>query len=481
MDVCLSNAFASVHAAPDDEPLLPKYFVDTNAVQQISASAERVLFVGSKGSGKTAAFRRFTEFGQKPDIAVGISPGTHELAMPRVDVSSGACSRELQYEIVLELLRKYSDVRKRSRAAKKARNHIEKFTTALKGAGGRLRGVSILGNGISLADPTSRTVAGLVGRGEVQEARETLQAICRDGNDVRLAIDDPEDVFSASATLDVNLMGGLFLAIGSLSQLSPRLQVISFVKSHVFEATRRHVADLDHYYPHKLGKLWWDEPSFIALLTERVNAFCGAKSWPKALFGSKISDRKLRKYWDYILPRLLTGARDLIKWTQLAVAFAAGQSRSYVSIEDYKAVEHTFSEEVLSTLCVAESTNYPGLEHVLQRAFATVPTSSFRGVGELSQHFEHLYSSDEDFGRLFQHFDWLATEDSSTLPGKLLRVGVLGLRVGDETLLPYSQNYSDDALQQSTEVFLAPALGSAIDSRSRQPYGRRPPRGRKRK
>jgi hypothetical protein len=263
-----------------DDTRLGGYHVVTPAVRDLAAfKSAQGLAVGLKGIGKTAAYRYLVEFDKKtPDVTVGIDSNNYSLYLVNKDLKYDACRKQFRHDIILEALRAFSDssegVQDKVPASlvKAAKKQVKSYAAMLGKLGANLQGlsVSILGCGFTLPLASQQPVAiGLRTNKEIGSALDTLKDICSAGVRIRIVIDDPENVFSASNELDVPLVGGLCLAALELADLIPNLKVIVLLKTHVYYPVVSRVDDL-RGYPDHMGRLSWDVDTLTSVVNDRL-------------------------------------------------------------------------------------------------------------------------------------------------------------------------------------------------------------------
>ncbi len=460
----LGKAFASLDASPTKEPNLEKHFVWTRAITQIrERDRQDCILVGLKGIGKTAAFRSLTEFGQMPDVLVALSPENYALELRKSDLSAPSYSHEFEYEITLELLRKLKEVKPAGlpqRTLRDASQHLKIFAAAVAQLGGRIRSVSVLGSGLSISDPNVQTVSGLTAREDALKARTTLVNACEAGVRMLLVIDDPEVVFSSSGTVDSNLLGGLCLAVGTISSLSRNLKAILLMKSHVYSPVSAAVSDRDKFQ-NLVVRLWFSAEELKQVVAKRINFFCEEPNWQARLFGPSISAPSLEKIWgETLLPNLRNGPRDLVYWLSLACSRASEAGREFINEQDLQVTLPRASRESLETLGATYAETYPQLKKVLAAIFKTSARSVFT-LRSLSSHIDNLLASDRDYQALHT-IPWVAEQTSFSMPELLFRCGTLAIRDGGRWVFPYSPEYHEGTFEDADKVRLAPALVPAV-------------------
>ena len=85
---------------------LKDYFIRTRAIDELLRfESEKVIAVGLKGLGKTAAFRYFNEFETESDIIIGIDPEKYTLHLPNQNLHYATCRKQFEHDLVIEALK----------------------------------------------------------------------------------------------------------------------------------------------------------------------------------------------------------------------------------------------------------------------------------------------------------------------------------------------------------------------------------------
>lgn len=466
----LTKAFSSLNASSREESQLAKYFVVTRAIEKVAnPSSKESVLVGLKGIGKTAAFRYFSEFGSSSDILISLAPSTYAIHLQKVSYSPEACSHQFEYEIAVELLSKFVSEKKNlggkvSHALfREAEKHKDTFVGKLTKFGGRVTGVSILGCGLQLSDPKVSILTGLKGRKDELAAISTLCKVCDAGVTMKLVIDDPEEIFSAAESIDENLIGGLIIAGARLNELSNNLKIIILIKSHVFETISESVGDLDKY-PGRDTRLWWSPQELQQAISRRVAHFCKLKKvpWYKTVFGNEFEEAELDKLFEYILPNIRNGPRDLILWFQLALDSAEKEGRKCITYDDFQAVFPDMSRKSLRTLGAIYKKKYDGLPKFIKSLFGGATDKEFTPA-QLVKHIQNLMLNNLDYQRLMS-LPWLGSTPSYDQPEILFRCGLLGYKWKNKKILPYMDSYELEKFQNAESYFLIPALVPSVQT-----------------
>jgi len=448
-----------LRAAQDDE--LGGYYFVTPSVSDLAGFATGCsLAVGLKGIGKTAAYRYLSDFDRKtPDVTVGIDSDRYSLYLSERDLKTDACRKQFKHDIILEALRAFGaspDSFKRrpdANLVKAAGTQVESYAALLKKAGARMQGfsVSVLGCGFTLPVGTSPVALGLRAGKDVNSALYTLKAICDSNVKIRIVIDDPENVFSATNKLDVPLVGGLCLAALELSQLISNLKVIVLLKTHVYYPVLSRVDDLHDYTDH-MARLSWDKESLVSAVNSRLK-WSGTK-WADVFSGGEEAGRSLVKA---MCQNIRNGPRDLLRWIDLSLKSETGNKISKDTIDKTRTMS---SRHSLGELESAHADLYPRVGEVLKIVFRGKGGHKF-ALSELKEHIKTLLVKDREMIAAWK-VRWMQGLTASMLPDLLFKVGALALWMGPQIVLPYEEGYHSANFESCSHVSLVPALIEAL-------------------
>jgi len=441
---------------------LSSYITKTKAIDALlDFKSTAVVAVGLKGIGKSSAFRYLTEISIDSNQAIiGINPDKFALHLTNRDLNYTTYRKQFEHDIVIEALRAIierqevlqTQVSGINSLIESARKEQKAYLDAVKKFIGRGVGVSVLGFGLSLGKAESPVLVGLRPEKDVQSQYDTLSAICRAGVKVRIVVDDPEQVFSASRTLNEELVGGFCLAAIRLSDAIPNLKIIALLKTHVYQPVLRSVDDLRRYPEHMIP-LRWTPDELIELLQRRVKA--EGQKWVDLFEGSETNAKSLIRNELKNITR--NGPRDLLR--TLDVAFQKSTTGKVGRSELGKARERA-AQDSLDELTSAYNSLYPQLGDVVTVVFRDSAGRSYT-IKELREHIQNLMVNDHDMKALSK-LKWLQSRSSQTLPELFFETGVLALESGSNLTLPYEGEYTLDQFRKTQSIRLVPALIAAI-------------------
>jgi len=333
-----------------------------------------------------------------------------------------------------------------------ARKEQKAYLDAVKQFIGRGVGVSALGFGLSLGKAETPVLVGLRSEKDVHSEYDTLSAICLAGVKVRIVVDDPEQVFSASRSLDEDLVGGFCLAAIRLSDAIPNLKIIGLLKTHVYQPVLRSVDDLTRYPEHMI-RLRWTPDELLELLQRRIMA--EHQKWTDLFEKSEADSRGLIRSELKNITR--NGPRDLLR--TLDLAFQKSRTGRVGKSELGEARERA-AQDSLDELTSAYNNLYPQLGDVIRAVFRDSASRSYT-IRELREHVQTLMVNDHDMKALSK-LKWLQSRSSQTLPELFFEIGIVALESGETLTLPYEGGYTLDQFRRAESIRLVPALVAAI-------------------
>jgi hypothetical protein len=438
------------------DPNLADYFTVTGVLGAVGRFDDpKALVVGITGIGKSAAFRYLADLDETPEITVALNPDRYTLHLPRADLNYRTCQKLFEGDLVIECLRAVTEhhgklvgkVRARDLAG--ARATVDEYVKKVKSAAGRVSGISVLGCGLTVSPGKDKVPVGLTQDDGGAKAVRLLKTICGQGVRIRIVVDDPEQVFSASQQLDPHLVGGFCMAALRLSADIPRLKVIVLLKTFVYYPLLRVVTDFGKY-PDSTGSLSWSEEELADVIERRADwagvrlqdVFNGA---PRALVADMASEVR-------------DGPRDLLRWVYYALQ-QAGEGKAGRAEVD--AARDSMAAGCLTELTSSFQAEYEDLEVVLRILVAELGGKRVP-LSELREHIRSVRLENDELKELGRRLQWLQRATASTLPVVLLRAGALVLESDGRQTFPYQAGYTEKALEQADKVGLVPAVAAGL-------------------
>jgi hypothetical protein len=405
-----SSALASLrlgeHVAENESRTLEDYFLDTHLYQAVLRGGAR-LFVGRKGTGKTATLLRATRAfeGDRRVVACSIQPSSYDLSgFERIMAGIGA-SRDTR-QVLIESFWKYllysqmaldflTEVRKRP-AGLAHRSPEWELDRYIRGPGDvfnrdfgvridrALQSLEAADFGADLAGDRASLANAL--HSELIARLRKLFAACLTHRDrVAILVDnldaswDPrEDLTDAS-----DLLLGLITAARKIARELERsipttgrheieVSVAVFLRSDIFERLRTRAPEPDKIPLERIE--WDDEDTLLRVVGERyVAAVNEDDARPQELwerfFTGEVHGRSPSAY---VVQRVLPRPRDIVWWCNAALDVATQRGHAQVTPDDLITSEKLYSRFAMDALQV-ELGSLVGDPEALLYAFMGMP------------------------------------------------------------------------------------------------------------
>lgn len=467
-------------AAENEIRGLRDYFVRTGQFRQAIQGHAR-LVIGRKGSGKTAIFYEARDYAKRghESLVLDMKPDGHQFTKLREAVLSELSTGQQEHTItafwtfilLAEIAQKVlaEDFRWAHRDPDRLRRYqaLEDVFLELGLASGddlsqrllRLvdRLIARFGahGDISVRDDLTELVFGR----DIQSLSETTSDyLTAEKSDVWLLLDNIDKSWVARGTTseDMMIVRGLLEATRKLErqleQHSVEFNCLVFLRTDIFDHLTREIPDRGKDTPVRLD--WDDADVFKEIIKRRIQASTEIEGDFDAIWRAVCTDRVgAEDSFGYILSRTLLRPRDLLTFVQRAVEVALNRGHSFITAEDIKQAEQSYSEDMLLALVFEIQDTHPGLSDSLY---------GFHG--------RHGGISSED-ARATLSLAGISDSDISASLDLLLWFGFLGARLkasGDET---YShevrfnlRRLTHPIDQGNSEYVIHPAFRSALDA-----------------
>jgi len=408
IDYSLSSIRIGDPMAENEEvPLVEEYFVLTAAYKEVLRPSV-TMFVGRKGSGKTAnLLKAAAELGaDRRNLVCIVKPPSYELAsitqvlgnLKERDSRGFALESFWKYliytEIAIELVKRIrfrlsKQVMKEEEAlvefARVEADDLEKpFAVRLERSSRRLL------EALTIKEIDESDVEGFRGRvsealhkGPLRDLREAIASAFTTGGQIAVLIDNLDKTWDrkGDVTPAATVILGLLSAVHRVSSEFRSLDVPKdpinvgvsiFVRSDIMVHLKSEAREPDKI---SLSRLEWDdEDALIRVIDERFSAASGRsitapEAWTK-LFIGEVNGIPPRAYF---VRRCLPRPRDLVYFVKAALAKAVDRSHKQVTATDITDAEKDYSYFALQTALVEGQTRIPELDDVLL-AFAGCST-----------------------------------------------------------------------------------------------------------
>ena len=467
---------------------LPSYFIQTPEFKQ-ARNGDRHLFVGSKGSGKTAIYETLSEeFSRRQCIVVSIAPASFEfprlaavfeehLSHAHWEFVYGSFWR---YVLVTEILRAVGDKfmsfllseagsapqRGPMRQKPKSKNYAQvlidwlgqneellalDFTTRVRTVAAKLSEAT------GSEEERRAQYEDILQNVRMYEVQNHLRSLSKKF-EIRLLADDLDRNWSprneSSKRLIIALLGSIH---DLMDKLGPTFKPAVFVRRDVYRWLLHNDPEILQRDPAELS--WTDEglERMIAVrIKERTDSDLDQPHalW-ESIFPSSINGQTTSMF---VAERTLKRPRDMIQFCQKATEVAQRAGRTSVSEEDLHAAWEGTGEAILAQLEIEYRFSYPGIAAIALSLMDWPRRTQWRYARE---RLAESHSQDPDL-------DWLPDEDQALgLLEALYTLGVVGIE-GPGRRLSYAVSRSFQEarpmLQEDSIIGIHPALWRYLGS-----------------
>lgn len=386
----LQTLYLGTYAAENERDTLDDYFVETGAFTE-GLNAQSALYVGRRGSGKTATFLRIADSlrQKKQNLVVEIFPRDYELDGLLEVFSRFAATAERGF--LAESLWKfllYSEIAKAAYESLLERpTHLPcterenalvqfvelnrelvlgPFSARLDKAMSRLK---VLGKD---ADDLHLRVSELLHQDLIQKIRKLLPGALEGKERVVLLVDNLDK--SWTPDLNVDELGSLIFGLLNVRQsllkefqsgpgerTNISLSVLVFLRSDIFGKLLSLEREADKI---EYKTLNWRDQGLLRRIVER-RFFSSSKNvdnengvWYR-YFCEKIGPQRTR---DYVVETVLPRPRDIVFLSKAALSSAINKGHTLIEEEDILEAERLYSKHALDALLNESRVLYPRLE-----------------------------------------------------------------------------------------------------------------------
>ncbi|WP_368774897.1 hypothetical protein [Bacillus aerius] len=390
----LSSLLLGDHVAENENHDLVEYFLETAEYKE-ALNAQQVLFVGRKGTGKTANLIKIrnTMIEDKRNFVVSIQPQGHEFEGVLKIINNLKKGSEqghliesvwkflIYTEIGRQLFDYLDNLPLHYQKTEAEDNFIDfvKINERVINADFTLRLENIVNNLNSLSSEESMEesrlrVSEYLHETMIKELRNYLGLVLEGKEKVTLLIDNLDKGWNDSTELEnmSQLLSGLLNVVhkitdefhkNSYKHLKVNLSLIVFLRSDIFSRLMSFVDERDKV-PYK--NLSWNDPLMLFRIIEnRVDYSSNGVTSPEALwkeyFCENINGIPLKEFVsNLIIPR----PRDIIFFFKSALHEAVNKGHSIVEEEDFLDAEYAYSEYALSSLFPENGKRVDDLESI---------------------------------------------------------------------------------------------------------------------
>ncbi len=454
--------------AENEPSTLENYYIETTPYREALAGS-RQLFVGRKGTGKTANMLALASEIQtdRDNVVVILQPVGYEIeSLVRLfksyrerDTKGYVIESLWKFLLLTEIANAtYSYIDQQP--AWVQRGESEKtLMDLLDGNDGTLKG--------DFSVRLERSVAALLETGHsesVEQQRKGISEALHDGalgtlraalgevlshkNRVAILVDNLDKAWIRNSDIEQmsEFLLGLFTAGGQLltdfRRKDSRRKAVNctaaiFLRADIFSKVLERAREPDKIV---VTRLIWDDPEILSSIVER--RFIAAH--PKANSGAELWSRyfpdpvKGKSAKDYILSRILPRPRDVVYLVKTAISNAVNRSHQHVKPIDVTDAEYIYSRYAMESILVENSITIPQLEVVLYE-FAGSP--AVVTYAQLTSILEKSRIPQEKYEAVIQHLVWLS---------------FLGLEIGRDEFV-----FSDDLKEYRKNFVLAQRIAGS--------------------
>jgi hypothetical protein len=365
----LGQSFAEYDVVRTD----PQMFVETPSMRAAAGRvASKCIFVGRRGSGKTAT--TYYLEGRDSKRTALILPELFSSLDVYVKSDSESLSQRTFKTIVTSFKRSLLDEavaawQKNGSFSfvaahtfdeiKKERNFVEQFEFDTRTLG-------LVEEGINTLHAANEKEWNRFNQRSRKLIEQIIDASAEPKRNLLILIDRIDEDWDGTNDA-VTVLMALMHACVELNAISPSISVLLFVRENMFDRVRQ--ADLEFSrLETSVISLDWTRELLRELVERRLRRHLIAKpalggpTWNAFFEGEEVSENMV---FSFCQPR----PRDILAYCSFALQIAQSHQHSKVMLEDLAAAKRRFSESRLKELCDEYAENYPQLRLVLTRFF----------------------------------------------------------------------------------------------------------------
>lgn len=441
------------------DPNFASYGVRTDSLNRLITPNDRpLLAIGLKGVGKTAGFKLLSSAGGA-DIIRSINAESLQVIEGARQKPTLQYVPEVRGELLLQAISDLAEKADRDPAfARQVPQHIhqnarqlrEQVWERLKALGDEIGGISILGFGVTRRASTKKADKAfkLVTSSEHEKAIELINSL-RGKVTFRVIIDDPETIFTIDEGLNLNMIAAVCIVSNELNVLCPNFRTIVLIKPNILDALVR-VDEFVNIPLDRRVKLSWSRNELKEVVTKRAKtaAFDLAEIFrpsPEVVLDRIVSDSR-------------TGPRDVLN---RLLTYVSLHPNRVVDLEGLEDSSEQFADACYEQMIGAYERQYRGLCRASLILFEGDEKVMDKTKVELR--FDQMIASNIEFIG-FKDEEWARSSDKFL--GLLIQFGLVAIRVGEDTVLPYESNYYDAAKRSDALYTFLPGLRAKVKGRA---------------
>lgn len=384
------------YVAENESGMLSGYFVETAPYRDALVASQYKIYVGRKGSGKTANLYRLEEeiLGDKRNHVCVIKPidydveGLLALLSPTLSrAQTGYLLESLwKYLITTELALSVRDRLEslhphytQSRDESDLLDYLEAhedlrgdFTARLEYAISELCGIDFQQSSMS---STRARVSEILHKGRLPQLHTYLGNVLQDRNKVYVLVDNldkawrlREDLDTLAEFLFALLSAGDTIAVqyqrGGLKRPRINLTLLVFLRSDIFSHILATAREADKIACNRMD---WNDPVLLQRVVEE--RFCASldgqvaasEIWER-FFPPSVCEMPTK---DYIVSRIIPRPRDVIYLCKSALSEAINHKHTRIEVDDLLQAEQDYSGHAFTSLLAETETRFPDMEKVV--------------------------------------------------------------------------------------------------------------------
>ena len=376
--------------AENEEVELGNYFVPTQAFSA-GTRAKLAIFVGRKGTGKTANLYQLREFYSKErsNLVVTIKPVSFRIAVfgsllhdyfPRQDQAADFVERTWRAIIYAELavevhqwITKNTQFRERTDDEYAVMDHVEKHSDFIESDfAGRIDVIRSLIRRSMDAGDSPMAALHTIARDFSQPLIDAYSSILQRFQKVAILVDNLDKAWSVNGDLDVQriLIHGLLEfqnTIGrDLSSARADIRLFIFLREDIFSNV---IAKADEPDKVRLSvvRIAWPSGGKLLSILEKRFCYCSpdltVESIWSELFCSDIAGQATK---DYLLEHVMPRPRDLIHVVHSAIDNCVSRSRSRIEADDLRDAIREYYQFLLDNMYTEYGVYMPVLRDLVQ-------------------------------------------------------------------------------------------------------------------
>lgn len=419
--------------AENESDLLKEYFVETGAYNQ-ALQGQNVIFVGRKGSGKTAnLFKLESMLGEDPrNLVCVIKPISYELAgiVELLKRYKGLDRKGYVIESLWKFLI-YSEIAKvaidriTNRPSSQNFTHEtdlvsfyeshgellnEEFTIRLEKCVEKLIQTPDGEEDSQNVEQFRRSISEEIHKNVLGKLRTVLGKALVETNRVAILVDNLDKAWGRSSDFDhlaqfllsllavANEIPGEFKKQNSRRE-SVNLSLALFIRSDIFSHIKGQAQEPDKI-PH--SRLSWNDPELLLrVIEERFVASQTIGTSPSDLWSRFfVEDVNGVPVKTFIMERILPRPRDLVVFVKSAIEKAVNRNHTKVEAADLKEAEKDYSQHAFETILVENGIQFGSLEKIL---YEFAGANQFITEMELKTFFSKADVTESDVNQLIAH------------------------------------------------------------------------------